>query len=399
MYKKKMAVLHSGNLRDVSPGGVSEYIVQFIKHSNSEIFHFGTEKKEENIKLWEQYKRTVGSKEYTFIPLNHNARRPLSIYYFISFILFMLTNRRIIKSIDVFYAQRMEYVLPFLILFPKKKVIMAIHGSGRYASLFWGRYIAIIYSLLEYLSIIRANKIVVLNNNKDYGLPYYKSKYSRYSNKFFYAPVPVNFSLFDRKEKSKVRIKNGFKETDKILLFFGRLEHNPKRIYYLPEIFLNIKKTYPECKMLIIGSGNDKDELMNRFEKSGLIHDVYLFNYLRHGEKLVELINCADISIVCSTFEGICMSALESISCGVPVVATNVGDIKEYLVNNVNGYLINESNDEYTINKICQSIKMYFQTPFILDKKSIKNYEAGSVIKYTENLFQIGKDYPNENND
>lgn len=80
------------------------------------------------------------------------------------------------------------------------------------------------------------------------------------------------------------------------------------------------------------------------------------------------------------------MSALESIACGIPVIATDVGDIHDYIKNGNNGWIIkNESNQqivEDTVNIICkiaegEKVKM---------NDDYMNYDSERVVK---ELFQL----------
>ncbi|MGS2778929.1 glycosyltransferase [Robertmurraya sp. GLU-23] len=387
MLKDKIVILFSGNLADVSPGGIAEYVSQFIQHSQSEVFLLGTENKESGTKLWEKEKRDIGGKEYTYIPINFSNRKPISVFYFIHLIVFILFNINFWRSIKVIYAQRMEYVLPFTLLFPRKQVVMAIHGSGRYATMFWGKYIAKVYLLLEKISIKRSTKVFILNNHNDYGVPYYKRKYSKYKDKIFYTLVPVNMDLFKPMDKSEPRKRFGFNSNDHVMMFFGRIENNPKRVYLLPEILKKVKIIHPTTKLLVVGTGGAKQELMESLNDMNLLSDTVFIDHIKHGNDLVELVNCADLSIVCSSFEGICMSALESISSGVPVIATNVGDIKEYLQNGVNGYLVDQQEDELIIDEISNYAAQIIGHPISIPTNTVDKFQAREVISQTEDLL------------
>ncbi|MFS0821579.1 glycosyltransferase family 4 protein [Bacillus sp. 1P02SD] len=382
---QRIAILHSGNLKDVSPGGVSEYVKQFIEHSTSEVFVLGTDNKQNNLKLFKKYKIQTDHSSYTFIPINYTTLRPLSVFYFINLIVFFILNPRFLKKISVFYAQRMEYVIPFLLF--NKQVVMAIHGSGRYATMFWGKTVASIYSFLERISIVRSNKVFVLNNNKKFGTPYYKSKFYKQKDKIFYMPVPVNRDVFKPLDKATVRKKHNIGFDDKIILYLGRIDHNPKRVLLFPQILLNVKQVTSNTKMLIIGTGNDKDELIREFDNLGLKNNVIFYEYLEHGNDLVELINCAEVSIITSSFEGICMSALESLSCGIPVVATDVGSISEYLLNGINGFVVSGDGDELIVQEVSEKIDEVFSGLLAFDHTLIDRYNANEVMLNTEKLL------------
>ena len=48
----------------------------------------------------------------------------------------------------------------------------------------------------------------------------------------------------------------------------------------------------------------------------------------------------ADIFVMCSLHETLCMSVLEACKANLPVVASNIGGIPEMIINGNNGYLV-----------------------------------------------------------
>ena len=81
------------------------------------------------------------------------------------------------------------------------------------------------------------------------------------------------------------------------------------------------------------------------------------------------------------------MSALECIACGVPVVATDVGDIKEYIKNNENGIVIpNSSRNDIIENCVKSTEKIYLNGCKLNDV--YKNYSAEKMIDELEEIFK-----------
>jgi len=54
------------------------------------------------------------------------------------------------------------------------------------------------------------------------------------------------------------------------------------------------------------------------------------------------LLNCADVFALVSSHEGLPLAVLEALSCGVPVVATPVGDIPLLVRDGVTGRLVSD---------------------------------------------------------
>jgi len=59
-----------------------------------------------------------------------------------------------------------------------------------------------------------------------------------------------------------------------------------------------------------------------------------------NDQELVQLLQSADIFVSSSRMEGIPLPPLEAMATGVPVVATNIGGIREYAVHGVNAWLV-----------------------------------------------------------
>lgn len=344
---KKIAILHSGDLGNVSIGGVSQYIQEIIRYQkNYEVVLFGTCEMGA-YKLGEKYIRSIDGKEYTFIPITDNSKRPLSIYYFKA--IFRQLSK--IEKCDVIYAQRMEYILPFVGRKSRKKTVMAVHGSGAYTKIWRGSFVAFFYNILERISVNISNKVIVLQKREEFGVPYYKKRYKNNSDKIFYGKVPLDNKVFYIKNNIK---KNMSKDIFSII-YLGRIDDNPKRVLLFPDIVENLLELGIPVKMTLIGDGPSMLELKEKVHIKNLKCYFQYEGKIEHGEQLTNLINTGNVAVILSSFEGICMSALECIACGTPVVATDVGDIKSYIKNGINGKII--PNDGQIVKNATMALK------------------------------------------
>lgn len=77
--------------------------------------------------------------------------------------------------------------------------------------------------------------------------------------------------------------------------------------------------------------------------RNRILHRTYPF------DKMVEAYQQADITVIPSIFsEGTSYSCLEAISCGVPVVASNVGGLNDILIDGFNGLLTAPTEERLT---------------------------------------------------
>ena len=112
------------------------------------------------------------------------------------------------------------------------------------------------------------------------------------------------------------------------LLFLGRI-HPKKGLMLLLPAWAKVQAA--DWELVIAGpdEGGHLQEVRARAAQLG-IADRVIFTGLMQGEEKVRLLHTADLFVLPSFSEGLPMSVLEALACGVPVVATresNVGDL------------------------------------------------------------------------
>ena len=95
----------------------------------------------------------------------------------------------------------------------------------------------------------------------------------------------------------------------------------------------------PGVHAAIVGSGPEERALKELAERLGLAARVRFLGNVAQG-RLVELYNAADVTVLASSSEGLPNVVLESLACGTPVVASNVGGVAEILTSSDAGTLV-----------------------------------------------------------
>jgi sugar transferase (PEP-CTERM/EpsH1 system associated) len=121
-------------------------------------------------------------------------------------------------------------------------------------------------------------------------------------------------------------------------------------------------------RLRVIGSGPLEQELKSYVENKGL---NYCIKFLGERHDIVELLSEVDVFVLSSIAEGIPMTILEAMSCGIPVVATRVGGIPEVIEDRRNGRLVDKQNPEQLANALLE----YIQQPHIVEVESISARE------------------------
>ena len=149
-------------------------------------------------------------------------------------------------------------------------------------------------------------------------------------------------------DRSTYRKALGVKDNQLIVLAIGELSHRKNHQVIVKALE---QANIPNAVFMICGSAmtseNTKDELEKLAEESGI--DLRLMG-LR--DDIPQICKCADIGVMPSTREGLGLSGIEMLASGLPVVASNVHGIVDYITNGVDGYLCDPFNIEEFANAI-----------------------------------------------
>ena len=104
-----------------------------------------------------------------------------------------------------------------------------------------------------------------------------------------------------------------------------------------------------ECEM--VGDGTDFERMKSYANQLGLDNTVLNFRGLLENDQVIESYQTADFMVMFSNYENMPVVISESFACGVPVIATKVGGIPEY-VNESNGILIDKQDEMALLNAL-----------------------------------------------
>ena len=122
--------------------------------------------------------------------------------------------------------------------------------------------------------------------------------------------------------------------------FVGRLLQN-KGPQYLVEGAAYVVHTCPSVRFYIVGEGPLLAQLMARVRQLGLEDH---FTFLGLVPSVAEFLKGCDILVRPSLTEGMPLTALEAMACGLPVIASDVGGTSEILHHGETGFLVKPKN-------------------------------------------------------
>lgn len=131
------------------------------------------------------------------------------------------------------------------------------------------------------------------------------------------------------KPTKDAQVLEKYKIPQPYILYLGTLEPR-KNIPVLIQAFNEFKtKTGLPHKLVLVGKKGWKfTEVFNAINESKFKHDILLPGYVAQ-EHLPILYSMAEVFVYPSTYEGFGLPVLEAMSCGAPVITTNVSSIPE----------------------------------------------------------------------
>ena len=115
------------------------------------------------------------------------------------------------------------------------------------------------------------------------------------------------------------------------LLFVGRINFAEKGIGVLLAAMAEIVKSFPDAKLTVVGGGGEIEKVKSEIERLKIDKHVILAGKKPFME-LPRLINSADVFVVPSLWlEHFGQVTIDALSCGVPVVGTNMGGTPEII--------------------------------------------------------------------
>jgi glycosyltransferase involved in cell wall biosynthesis len=188
---------------------------------------------------------------------------------------------------------------------------------------------------------------------------------------------PTVFHLGDR---SAVRAQLLIDDKAELVLFVGRLD-TAKGIEELLEAFASLASRRPNLRLAFVGDGPGGEHLRSKSKHLGLENRITL-NGACSSQEVAQWLAAANVLALPSYNEGYPNVVIEALSCGRPVIATNVGGILE-LVNEESGILIAPRDSRALATAIEQSMERRW------DEHSISEQFRRGWDQAADELLQI----------
>lgn len=198
-------------------------------------------------------------------------------------------------------------------------------------------------------------------------------------------PNFVNTAEFAPMESCEVR-KRFAPNGEKILSHVSNFRP-VKRVTDVIRIFDMVNKQIP-TKLLLIGDGPDRSECEKLSRELGILDHVY---FLGKQDALVEILNASDLFLLPSQSESFGLSALEAMSCGVPVISSSTGGIPEVNIHARTGYIAEigdiERMSKYAVELLNNEAK-YKSFSEAARRQAVDTYDSALIIPKYEAFYE-----------
>ncbi len=201
-------------------------------------------------------------------------------------------------------------------------------------------------------------------------------------------PNAVDVELFSKKENEahaeEFKKQLNKKEGDIFLITTSRLTEKNG----VGDIIESLQYLSPNIKLLILGKGELEKSLREKVAKLLLEHRVNFLGFVPH-KAMPAYLHISDIFIRPSLTEGLGNSFLEAMAAGIPVIATPVGGIPDFLVDGETGLFCEVKNPKSIAQKVEKLIKDYESREYIVNRAAKMVREKYEWAKISVDMKKI----------
>lgn len=187
------------------------------------------------------------------------------------------------------------------------------------------------------------------------------------------------------RSRESVREEFGVVNQEHLLISIGELNENKNHITVLRALAKLERKDF---HYLVCGSGPNRERLITSAQDLGLKDNLILAGY---RPDIPDILNAADIFVFPSYHEGLPVSALEAMACGLPIVCSSIRGNVDLVKNGDNGYLFKPSDDITLSHKlnILMNDKRKCRTMGIRNLEIINDFSLDAVKDELKKIYTL----------
>lgn len=186
--------------------------------------------------------------------------------------------------------------------------------------------------LANYISFQKADKIVAVSQDVKEDI---LDNHKKMIEKTIVIPNMVDEDKIKNNQKEKIQGTINWQQDDFVILNMGRFIQQ-KGQWHLIKAMKCVTQKHPNAKLLLLGRGELEESFQNLIRILQLEKNIFLLGFQKNPYAYLQ---CADLYVSTSLYEGMPNVILEAMTCCIPIIATEcLGGIREILCGEKDNY-------------------------------------------------------------
>ncbi len=241
-----------------------------------------------------------------------------------------------------------------------------------------------IFALIEKILAIKTDKIINISKSEYESALKYKIAPKR---KMCIIENGIDFTKFENNDtyREETRKKYNIKDNEIVIGVVGRLSEQKDPMTMI-KAFELVHKENKNTKLMYVGAGELEENIKKYAKEKNILDKVIITGWVNNVEKYIPAF---DIAVLPSKWEGFGLVLIEYMACDKPIIATNVGGIRDIIKENENGLLIECGEYKSLSEKIKIVMKKNSLVTDIVNtnKKYKEKYNIDSLIQKHMKIF------------
>jgi starch synthase len=142
---------------------------------------------------------------------------------------------------------------------------------------------------------------------------------------------PIDLTMWSSVDRNETRAALDIRGTARVAMWHGRVDIHRKGLDILLDAWKKIcnERKGRDLQLLLIGTGNDADELHHRMKAMHLQCVTWINKYLTDRAAIRRYLSAADVYVLPSRHEGFPLAPIEAMACSLPAVAADAPGVPD----------------------------------------------------------------------
>jgi len=263
------------------------------------------------------------------------------------------------------------------------------------ADILW-RHAPWAYEWLEKRLLGRVDRIYCVRQS---AVERYRRLYPLLAQRFVFTPTWADTSVFSPAASESERLQTrvsvrrelAVPSDAEVLIFVGRLDRQKDPLLLLEAVSDTLARR-PKVHLLIVGDGVMRPAVEAAAQRQPLAGRVSLLG-ARAPSAIARLLRACDLFVLSSAYEGMPIAVLEALATGVPVVSTDVGEVRLVVRDRVSGIVCHDRSAAAFAAAVCEALEAVESMRGRPCEAAVERYHPEQVLQqiYDNHRQQVGR--------